>query len=244
VILNKMTLKNVKPELNSALKSLEVYASARELIIVQAKYIVKACRESINASHSANAAIPGNESDMLLKAQEKTEKAGQILKRLQKRMKSDYGRFWRQDLNEFFINSEQEVVEAFSLLAVVKREEIPPTKIHFQILNPETYRMTNTSIRVSYVAYIYGLLDCVGELKRVIIDSVNRADSAFAKDVFKIMQEMFNKLEEFTQFSNSFSFSNRRNYSDPESGSKHQSDLKQKIDVARYAVNNARKLLG
>jgi predicted translin family RNA/ssDNA-binding protein len=84
----------------------------------------------------------------------------------------------------------------------------------------------------------------VGELKRVIIDSMNRADSVFAKDVFKIMQEMFNKLEEFTQFSNSFSFSNRRNYSDPESGSKHQSDLKQKIDVARYAVNNARKLLG
>ena len=104
--------------------------------------------------------------------------------------------------------------------------------------------MTKTSIRVSDVAYIYGLLDCVGELKRVIIDSVNRADSAFAKDVFKIMQEMFNKLEEFTQFSNSFSFSNRRNYSDPESGSKRQSDLKHKIDVARYAVNNARKLLG
>ena len=172
------------------------------------------------------------------------QKSKKNIKQLQKIMQSDYGRFWRQDLNEFFINSEQEVVEAFSLLAVVKREEIPPTKIPFRTQDPETYRMTKTSVRVSDVAYIYGLLDCVGELKRVIIDSVNRVDSAFAKDVFKIMQEMFNKLEEFTQFSNSFSFSNRRNFSDPESGSKHQSDLKQKIDVARYAVNNARKLLG
>ena len=70
-----MTVKNVKPELNSALKSLEVYASARQLIIVEAKDIVKACRESINASHSANAAIPGNKEDALKEAQEKAEKA-------------------------------------------------------------------------------------------------------------------------------------------------------------------------
>ena len=80
-----MALKNVKSELDAIFKSTEVYASARQFIIVESKNIVKACRESITAAHSANAAIPGNQDDMLKEAHEKVEKAGQILKNLQKR---------------------------------------------------------------------------------------------------------------------------------------------------------------
>ena len=57
------------------------------------------------------------------------------------------------------------------------------------------------------------------------MDSLNRDDSDFAKNVFIDMQELFKKLEPLTQFSNSFY------------------DLKHKIDVARYAVNNAKKLV-
>ena len=141
-------------------------------------------------------------------------------------MKSDYGRFWSQDLSEFFINAEQEVVEAFSTLAVIKQEEIPPRDIPFRIQDPDSFPKVKTTVKVSDLAYIFGLLDCVGELKRVIVDSLNRDDSDFAKNVFIDMQELFKKLEPLTQFSNSFY------------------DLKHKIDVARYAVNNARKLLG
>ncbi len=84
-----MTLKNTKSELDSVFKSLEVYASARQFIIIENKNIVKSCRESITATHSANAAMPGNQDDMLKKAQEKSEKAGQILKNLQKRLKNE-----------------------------------------------------------------------------------------------------------------------------------------------------------
>ena len=95
----------------------------------------------------------------------------------------------------------------------------------FRTQNPDSYLKTKTTVKVSDLAYVFGLLDCVGELKRVIMDSLNRTDSDFAKKVFVIMQELFQKLEPFTQFSNSFDY------------------LKPKIDAARYAVNDAKKLL-
>ena len=218
-----MVRKYAIPELDAIFPHLEVFARSRQLIIVESKDIVKECRESITAAHSANAAIPGNQEDALKEAQEKAEKAGEILKRLQKQVKNMYGRFWSHDLNEFFLNAEQEVVEAFSTLAVIKQEEIPPRDIPFRFQDP--YLKTETTVKVSDLAYIFGLLDCVGELKRVIMDSLNRDDSDFAKNVFIDMQELFKKLEPLTQFSNSFY------------------DLKHKIDVARYAVNNAKKLV-
>ena len=220
-----MSLENVKSELDSVFKSFEVYASARQFIIVESKNIVKACRESITAAHSANAAIPGNQDDMLKVAHEKAEKAGQILKNLQKRMKNDYGKFWRQNLNEYFITAEQEIVEAFSLLAIIKQDKIPLRDITFRTQDPDSYLKTKTTVKISDLAYVFGLLDCVGELKRVIIDSLNRTDSDFAKKIFVIMQELFKKLEPFMQFSNSFDY------------------LKPKIDAARYAVNDATKSL-
>ena len=210
-------------ELDAIFPDLDVFARSRQLIIVESKDIVKKCRESITSAHSANAAIPGNQEDALKEAQEKAEKAGEILKKLQKQVKNIYGRFWSHDLNEFFINAEQEVVEAFSTLAVIKQEEIPPRDIPFRFQDP--YLKTKTTVKVSDLAYIFGLLDCVGELKRVIMDSLNRDDSDFAKNVFIDMQELFKKLEPLTQFSNSFY------------------DLKHKIDVARYAVNDAKKLV-
>ena len=218
-----MVRKYAIPELDATFTDLKVFASARQLIIVESKDIVKECRESITSAHSANAAIPGNQEDALKEAQEKAEKAGEILKKLQKQVKNIYGRFWSHDLNEFFINAEQEVVEAFSTLAVIKQEEIPPRDIPFRFQDP--YLKTETTVKVSDLAYIFGLLDCVGELKRVIVDSLNRDDSDFAKNVFIDMQELFKKLEPLTQFSNSFY------------------DLKHKIDVARYAVNDAKKLV-
>ena len=186
-----MVRKYAIPELDATFTGLKVFATARQLILKESKDIVKECRESITVAHSANAAIPGNQEDALKEAQEKAEKAGEILKKLQKRMKSDYGRFWSQDLSEFFLNAEQEVVGAFSTLAVIKQEEIPPRDIPFRIKDPDSYLKVKTTVKVSDLAYIFGLLDCVGELKRVIVDSLNRDDSDFAKNVFIDMQELF-----------------------------------------------------
>ena len=81
--------------------------------------IVKNCRESINAAHAGNAALPGAQSDQLKKSKEKAFKAAYLLKKVQNRLKTDYGKSWRQDMNEFLFNSEQEVVEAFALMNIL-----------------------------------------------------------------------------------------------------------------------------
>ena len=219
-----MVRKYAIPELDAIFTTLKVFASARQLIIVESKDIVKECRESITAAHSANAAIPGKQEDALKEAQEKAEKAGGILKKLQKRMKSDYGRFWSQDLNEFFINAEQEVVEAFSTLAVIKQEEIPPRDILFRSQDPDSYLKTKKYVRVSDEAYVYGLLDCIGELKRVALNS-DKSDHDLALHILEIMRGLFRELEPFSKYSNSFKI------------------LKLKIDVNRNLITDTEKSL-
>mgnify|MGYP000971383544 CR=1 FL=1 len=218
-------LENVNDELDTISKSLTTFENARQFTITESKDILNECRKSINASHSANSDLPGNQDKMFKIAQEKAEKGASLLKKLQKRLKDDYGKSWKQDLHDYIENPEQEIVEAFSLLAILKQQKIPTREISFRMKNPDSYQMVKTTVKVSDLAYVFGLLDCVGELKRVIIDSLNRSDSDFAKKIFVIMQELFQKLEPFTRFSNSFDY------------------LKPKIDATRYAVNDAKKSL-
>ena len=220
-----MTLKNVKAEINAAFKEFKKYGSARQLAITEKNNIVRECRESIATFHSANSASSVNREDLIKDAQEKAEKAGQMLKTLQTRMKTDYGKSWRRDIGVFLSDAEQEIVEAFSVLAIIKREEIPPMDIPFRSQDPDSYLKTKTTVRVSDDAYVLGLLDCVLELKRVVLDSLERGDDVHANGVFKTMHELFNELERFMQFSNSVD------------------GLKVKIDTARYQVNETRKLL-
>ena len=220
-----MTLKNVKPELAAAFKAFQRYGAARQLAITEKNNIVKECRESIATVHSANTASNVNREDLIKDAQEKAEKAGQMLKTLQTRMKGDYGKSWSRSLYTFVADAEQEIVEAFSVLAIMKRDDIPPMDIQFRAQDPDSYLKTKTTVRVSYEAYVLGLLDCVLELKRVILDSLDRSDDGHARDVFKTMRELFNELERFMQFSNSVD------------------GLKVKIDKARYEVSETLKLL-
>ena len=220
-----MTLKNVKAEINAAFKEFKKYGSARQLAITEKNNIVRECRESIATLHSANSASGVDRDDLIKDAQEKAEKAGQMLKTFQKRMKGDYGKSWSRSLYTFAADAEQEIVEAFSVLAVMKRDDIPPMDIQFRAQDPDSYLKTKTTVRVSYEAYVMGLLDCVLELKRVVLDSLDRSDAVHAKNVFETMHELFNVLERFMQFSNSVD------------------GLKVKIDAARYQVNETRKLL-
>jgi len=216
---------NFKNELEKIDKSLIVFEKARQFAIIQSKDIVTECRKSINACHSGNSELPGSQDKMFKIAQEKAEKGASMLKKLQKRLKDDYGKSWKQDLSNYIDNPEQEIVEAFSLLAILKKQNIPTREISFRMKNPDSYQMIKTTVKVSDIAYIFGLLDCIGELKRAVIDSLNRTDFTFASQLYKIMKEIFLKLETFTQYSNSVK------------------DLKRKIDAARYSLDNIRQLL-
>ena len=113
---------------------------------------------------------------------------------------------------------------------------IPGRELSFRMKNPDSYQMVKTTVKVSEGAYIFGLIDCVGELKRAVIDSLNRTDSAFANEVYKIMKEIFLKLETFTQYSNTVKKVGGR-YNN------NHNDLKPKIDSARYLIADVRQLL-
>ena len=210
-------------EIEEIHKSVKTFSNARKFVFDENQEIVKQCRESINASLAANASLPGSESDQLKKSKEKAFKAAYLLKKVQNRLKTDYGKSWRQDMNEFLFHSEQEVVEAFALMNILN-ERGTTRELSFKIKD-STYETKKSTVKVSDRAYIFGLLDCIGELKRIILDLQNRHDSDSANKIFEQMHGLFTKLEVFTEYSNSIS------------------NLKPKIDSARHIVNDTSKLI-
>ena len=117
-----MVLENIKSELDAVFKSLQVYGAAKKHLSEESIAIQTATKASINASLSANTANGARRQEILSDAEENAEKAGKILLKLQKRLKEDYGKFWRQDLisSAIFAIPEQEIVEAFALFAILK----------------------------------------------------------------------------------------------------------------------------
>ena len=220
-----MALKNIKSEIKEISRSLKTYGNAKQFVFADSPDVIKACRESISAAHKVNSAIPENQDEMLKEAQEKAGQAAQKLKTEHKKVKTQYGKFWRRDLNRLFADSEQEIVEAISLLAVITRKEIPSREISFQTRIPGLYDMKSDKIKVSDDAYVYGLLDCIGELQRVVSRSKRQNDLDFANKVFGIMGELFNEVETLIEFSNTLK------------------KIKPKMDVAAGTLNNAKRLL-
>ena len=53
-------------------------------------------------------------------------------------MKDDYGKSWKQDLRDYVNNPEQEIIEAFSLLAILKQQKIPTREITFRMRKPDS----------------------------------------------------------------------------------------------------------
>ena len=220
-----MALKNVKSEIKAIAKSLKLYGNAKQFVVAVDREIVRDCASSIKTAHKINSAIPENQDEMLKEAKLMVGKACQKLKTGQRKLKTQYGKFWRRDLNRLFVDSEQEIVEAISLLAVITRKEIPSREISFRTQIPGLYDMKSDKIKVSDDAYVYGLLDCIGELQRVVSRSKRRNDLDFANKVFGIMGELFNEVETLIEFSNTLK------------------KIKPKIDVAAGTLNNAKRLL-
>ena len=73
---------------------------------------------------------------------------------------------------------EQEMVEALSLLALAEGRPVP----------------SRTRLAVSDEAYVLGLLDCVGELKRMVYDMIRRGKTEEAGQTFAMMEDIYNML--------------------------------------------------
>jgi translin len=110
------------------------------------------------------------------------------------------------DLQKYMITPEQEFVEAASLIAIVEKNEIPSEK----------------KLDVMPESYVLGLMDCVGELKRMIFDKIRIGDVDNATKIFEIMENLYLQLYPFSMYD------------------KVVKEARRKIDVNRILVDDVR----
>lgn len=134
----------------------------------------------------------------LKKAKQNLRDADLLLRKYRKKAKLD--------LHRYLVPSEQEFVEASCLLAIVEKKEIP----------------SDIQLKVSEEGYVLGLLDCIGEMKRMIFDKIRIGDVTNALRIFEIMENLYLHLYPFSMYD------------------KVVREARRKIDVDRILVDDAR----
>ena len=231
-----MASKNYKSELNDVFKKFDVFEKASQYLRHTSTEIQNATKKAINQAVSASSASDEKRQELLSDARENADKAAEILLQLHHRLIDDYGRFWRQDLITHQLSAipEQEIIEAFSILAILNQKPIPTRTINFQMRDPDEYGKIKASLTVSGQPYVFGLLDCVGELDRILHDSLKNNQKEFLKQILKKMEEMYTELERFKEFPNR---------KDPLIKTKSLANLKNRIDVCGGQIHRCRTLL-
>ena len=162
------------------------------------EFLIKNNRETVILCSQAIISIHKND---LNTAKKKIAKAKSELTKLKQKSTGD--------LIRYIITPEQEFVEAASLLAVIEGKEIPSVK----------------SLNVSDESYILGLLDCIGELKRQVIDKIRVGDSKRATQLFDVMENLYLLLYPFASYD------------------KIVKETRRKLDVNRMLVEETRSVL-
>jgi len=137
------------------------------------EFLIKNTRDVvIFCSHSIIAAHKGD----LKLAKQKIKKAESVLIKNQKKAKEGF--------KKYLITPEQELVEAHSFLAIIENKEIPSLK----------------SLKVSKESYVLGLLDCIGELKRFVLENNRNEQLKKADRIFNVMENLNQALYPFAMY--------------------------------------------
>jgi len=159
------------------------------------EYIIKRTREVIILC--SQAIISVHKLD-IRDGKEKAAKAKKLLDDIRKRS--------NVQLYRYIMTSEQELVETFAFLAIVQKSEIPSAE----------------SLGVKGESYILGLLDCIGELKRLVYDSIRAGKVKDANKFFEIMENLYLFLYPFAIYD------------------KVINETRRKLDVNRILIEDAR----
>ncbi len=111
--------------------------------------------------------------------------------------------------SRYLVSPETEMVEASAVIALAKGKEVPSMEM----------------LGASPEAYLLGLLDAIGELKRLVLDSILQRKAAKAKRYFDVMQELYSLCSPLAVYDHVVNGARR------------------KIDVARMLVEDTRGLL-
>ena len=132
---------------------------------------LRTCRQAIRYSADAVRAVHRQERD---KARQLLDSAHELLRELNQGL-AKHGRL----LNAGFVHDAQkELAEGYITLALIAGEDLP---------KPE-------ALGVSNAAYLDGLGESVGELRRYILDSLRREDFSRCEELLNIMDEIYGIL--------------------------------------------------
>jgi len=123
-----------------------------------------------------------------------------------KAMLEEFRKYARQDLYRYISVAEQELVEAYVLKSVMDNKPMPSMK----------------ELDVTGESYLTGLLDCVGEIKRLVYDRMRTDKGKDAEKLFATMEEIYNAVYPFAVYDNIVS------------------GLRRKLDVARMLIEDIR----
>ncbi|HSF00897.1 MAG TPA: RNA-binding protein [Nitrososphaeraceae archaeon] len=115
----------------------------------------------------------------------------------------------QDDLSRYLSMSEQELVEANLLMNIVKNESL----------------LGIGDIGVSSQAYLFGILDCIGEIKRMVYDMVRYGRYDKAESLFIVMQEIYSAIYPFSIYDNIVN------------------GIRKKLDICKILIENTRELI-
>jgi len=115
----------------------------------------------------------------------------------------------KNDLSRYLAVPEQELVEAHALLAVMENKKIPSIG----------------DVGVAGESYLTGLLDCVGEIKRLVYDRMRSGKAEDAEKLFATMEEIYGSVYPFAAYDNIVP------------------GLRKKLDVARMLIEDIRAVV-
>lgn len=145
-------------------RSLEAKDTAREKAIPLSRDAIRFCSNAIRAVHRQEFS---EAREMLASARKTLREARAVIKKCGELANTGFIR-----------DAEKEYAEGSALLALVTKKPIP---------HPDR-------LRVDYAAYLNGLGEAVGELRRYILDGLRKGDASRGEELLSAMDDIYNIL--------------------------------------------------
>ncbi len=126
-----------------------------------------------------------------------------------KKLLQEFKELGKDDLQRYLYIAEQEFVEAYCLFSIIENSGIPSMK----------------SLEVSDISYVMGLLDCIGEIKRMIIDKIRAEGTSNINTLFELMDKIYGIIYPLAVYDNLMP------------------GLRKKLDVSRLLIENVRAII-
>ena len=126
-----------------------------------------------------------------------------------KKLLQQFRELGKDDLQKYLYVAEQEYVEACCLFSIAQDNAIPSMK----------------SLEVYDISYVMGLLDCIGEIKRMIIDKIRTEGISNVNTLFELMDRIYGTIYPLAVYDNLMP------------------GLRKKLDISRILIENVRAII-